>query len=113
LKTNTWFLSFNFKVFQFKRFDILSPRSISERISDHEILYQSSLYAPLNGRIVKINNYKGDKIESGDAVLIIESMKMENEIRIPYNCFIKQVIVKEGERVTEGDLLLELDFESK
>ncbi len=65
--------------------------------------------APLPGNILKINVKVGDVIKAGDSLLIMEAMKMENNIQAETNGTVKAVKINEGENVLQGDVLLELE----
>jgi predicted deacylase len=58
----------------------------------------------MTGRVIKVNVNPGDTVEEGDILLVIEAMKMENEIAAPMSGKIKEVAVAPGGRVSEGDL---------
>ena len=103
-------LSFDYRVFQFVRPDILSTTYSGIIQQTNDLSRQEAITAPLGGKIIKINYKVGQKINKGDILLLIESMKMENEIRIHFDGIIKQILVKEGDRVIEGELLMELEF---
>jgi len=62
--------------------------------------------APMVGQVVLIQITPGDSIKQGDVLLILEAMKMENEIRASKNGIIKEVRVSEGEMVNMGDILV-------
>lgn len=64
--------------------------------------------APMNGQIVKIKVLEGDKVKLNQILLILEAMKMENEITSPFEGTVKLVNVSEGQTVNHGDLLLEI-----
>jgi len=66
------------------------------------------LPAPLAGNIYKVNVKKGQKIKTGDVVVVMEAMKMETEIRAPASGTVIQVAVKEGDAVQVGDILVSL-----
>jgi biotin carboxyl carrier protein len=57
------------------------------------------------GLIVKINVESGQSVRKGDGLLVIEAMKMENEIRAPQDGIIEKIIVKEGQEVKGGQPL--------
>lgn len=68
-----------------------------------------AITAPLTGRVVRVNVQPGDEVQQGQVLLVIEAMKMENEIQAPRAGKVKEVMVTAGARVSEGDLLLVLD----
>ena len=61
--------------------------------------------APMNGLIVKVNKLNGDKVEVGDSLIVLEAMKMENEIKSPTSGFVKVNHCKIGNSVDRGELL--------
>lgn len=60
---------------------------------------QENLKAGMPGKIVKIFVQEGQEVQSNDPLVIIEAMKMENEIRATHNCTIDRIFVTEGENV--------------
>jgi biotin carboxyl carrier protein len=62
--------------------------------------------APMTGSIVEVVRNAGDEVEAGEVVLIIESMKMNNEMRAPSAGTIASVNVKAGDRVAAGTVLM-------
>lgn len=62
--------------------------------------------APLVGTVVSIKVETGDAISQGDVLLILEAMKMENEIRAPKSGTIKELKVTKGEKVNVNDILV-------
>ncbi|MCB0419644.1 MAG: acetyl-CoA carboxylase biotin carboxyl carrier protein subunit [Bdellovibrionales bacterium] len=75
----------------------------SASASDH-------LNAGMPGKIVKIMVSKGDEIKAGDPLLIMEAMKMENEMRAARDGIVADINVSEGETVESGQNLI--TFES-
>jgi len=69
----------------------------------------SKITAPLPGTIFKIIAKEGDTVKKGDAVLIMEAMKMENNILAEKEGVVKKIVVKEGDSVLQGDLLIEIE----
>jgi biotin carboxyl carrier protein len=65
--------------------------------------------APLPGTVVKINVKVGDDVNTGDTLLIMEAMKMENNIQCETGGKIKSIMITEGENVLQGDILLEIE----
>ena len=68
-----------------------------------------TIAAPLPGLILKLSVKEGDMVKAGQHVIIMEAMKMENEIQAPKDGKVKSVLVKEGDSVNEGDILIELE----
>ncbi len=64
--------------------------------------------APLQGSILKIDIQPGQSVKTGDTVLIIEAMKLENEVVAPRDGVVEQVFVKEGQTVNAEDALYSL-----
>lgn len=63
------------------------------------------LKAQMPGKIVKVEVKVGDKVTSGQGIVIMEAMKMENEIISPKVGEVKELKVKEGESVESGAIL--------
>lgn len=64
--------------------------------------------SPLPGKVLKVMATPGSSWKKGDTLLIIEAMKMENEILAPRDCTIEEVAVESNQTVKTGDLLLKL-----
>jgi len=64
--------------------------------------------SPMPGTIVNILKRAGDSVAEGEAVLILEAMKMENEIVAPRNCVIDAVSVSKGQPVNAGDVMFSI-----
>lgn len=62
--------------------------------------------APLPGVITFIKVRAGERVKAGQAVAILEAMKMENEIHCEHEGTVKAVNVKEGDFVQDGDILI-------
>lgn len=71
-----------------------------------ESVTEGIIKAPLVGQVVSIKVNPGDSVNQGDVLVIIEAMKMENELRAPKNGVITEVRVVKGDRVTGGDILV-------
>jgi biotin carboxyl carrier protein len=63
--------------------------------------------APMPGLIVRVQVQPGDLVQPGQGVIIIEAMKMENELRTETACRVGQVHVKPGQAVEKGTVLIE------
>ncbi|MDO8727576.1 MAG: sodium-extruding oxaloacetate decarboxylase subunit alpha [Candidatus Methanoperedens sp.] len=65
-----------------------------------------SITASMQGMVLKIKVKKGNTVAKGDVVMVLEAMKMENNIHAPHGGTIKDIFVKEGNTVSAGDALL-------
>jgi biotin carboxyl carrier protein len=65
--------------------------------------------APIPGVITRVLVQPGEEVEAGQALLVLEAMKMENEIRSPRPGAVRSVHVAPGQKVGGGDLLIEVD----
>ncbi|HEX6528192.1 MAG TPA: acetyl/propionyl/methylcrotonyl-CoA carboxylase subunit alpha [Burkholderiales bacterium] len=70
---------------------------------------QGSLAAPMPGKIVKVMTKPGAKVAKGDALLILEAMKMEHTIAAPADGVVKEIHYGAGEQVLEGAELISLE----
>jgi len=70
-----------------------------------------SVLAPIPGLVLRILVKKGDSVNAGDIVLILEAMKMESEIASTATGIISKIHVKEGVSVQEGEVLIEVGAE--
>lgn len=62
--------------------------------------------APIQGNVLSLKVKKGDKVNKGDVLLILEAMKMENEILSTVSGVVKEIYVSEGKSVNNEDVLL-------
>lgn len=69
----------------------------------------SIVKAPLPGTILKLNFKVGDEVKQGDTLLIMEAMKMENNIQAETSGKIKSIFVAEGETVLQDNNLMEIE----
>ncbi|KXG09373.1 acetyl-CoA carboxylase biotin carboxyl carrier protein subunit [Anoxybacillus rupiensis] len=69
----------------------------------------NQIVATMAGNVWKIVVSVGEKIEEGQDVVILESMKMEIPIAAEASGVVKEIHVQEGDFVNEGDILLELE----
>ncbi len=61
--------------------------------------------APMPGKVVRILLKHGDAVEAGQGVLVVEAMKMQNEIKSPKKGTVQKIAVAEGSSVASGDTL--------
>ncbi|BCM25053.1 sodium-extruding oxaloacetate decarboxylase subunit alpha [Methyloradius palustris] len=70
--------------------------------------HEGCVTTAMPGSIVEVKVKAGDKVTAGDPVLVIEAMKMENEIQAPKTGIVVAVHVKKGDTVTPDESLLEI-----
>ncbi|MCF0120760.1 MAG: biotin/lipoyl-binding protein [Oscillospiraceae bacterium] len=81
-----------------------APAAASTAVAAGEVVA-----APLPGNVLKINVQAGSAVKSGEILLLIEAMKMENEVVAPRDGVVKQVCVASGKTVNTGDALIVLE----
>ena len=69
---------------------------------------EGGITAPMPGLVLTIKVKEGDTVQAGQALLVMEAMKMENAITASYNGTVTKVYVREGDSISEGDLLVEV-----
>ena len=67
------------------------------------------LGASMPGKVIKVLVAPGDEVAKGVQLVVTEAMKMENVLTAPRDCTVNDVLVKEGDRVEAGDLLVVLE----
>lgn len=65
--------------------------------------------APMPGKVVRVLAGVGTQVEAGQSVLVIEAMKMQNELKAPKNGIVKKINVAEGAAVDAGQALAEVE----
>ena len=63
------------------------------------------MLAPMPGKVVRIIAKQGDSIEAGKGVLVVEAMKMQNELKATKSGTVQKIMVAEGAAVNAGDVL--------
>lgn len=66
---------------------------------------KAEIRTAMPGKVVRILVEKGAAIEKGDGVLVVEAMKMQNELKSPKAGTVKEIRVEEGSTVSAGDIL--------
>lgn len=61
-----------------------------------------SIDSPMPGKVIKILKKEGDEVKEGEGIIVVEAMKMENELKTPKPGKVKEIKVKEGEAVEAG-----------
>ena len=108
IKDNTVFLYKNGKEY---KYEFLDDKAI-RRLSSSGGLNQGgplTIEAPMPGKIIKVFKSVGEKVKKGEAVIIMEAMKMENEMKAPYDGVITDVFVSVNNTVESGAKLFSIE----
>jgi biotin carboxyl carrier protein len=71
--------------------------------------FKDNISSPMPGVIVKLIVKPGQSVRKDEVLLVLEAMKMENEIRATRDCVVKEVLVKEMISVDKGQVLIKLN----
>ena len=85
--------------------EVRDPRSLHGRGRAVDDRGPKKLIAPMPGKIVRVLATEGSEVEAGAGVLMVEAMKMQNEIKSPKKGRIQRILVGEGAAVNAGDVL--------
>jgi biotin carboxyl carrier protein len=70
-----------------------------------EVEGRQQVTAPMPGKVVRVLVSEGAAVEAGQGLLVVEAMKMQNEIRSPKSGKVEKLLAKEGLAVNAGDVL--------
>lgn len=65
-------------------------------------------HAPMAGRIIRVLAKAGDSVRAGDTLLILEAMKMEQQVTAPHDGIVAKLLCEEGDQVAAGQELVVL-----
>lgn len=86
--------------------EVADPRAWrGRRPGAHEIEGRQQVLAPMPGKVIRILVQAGEVVEVGQGLLVVEAMKMQNEIRSPKGGTIERLQVREGQPVNAGEVL--------
>lgn len=83
--------------------NVLDPSAQKQTVND-----TGAVVAPMPGTVIRIEKSEGEVVKAGDLVLILEAMKMENEILAPKDGTILKMNCKVGGTVAGGEVLFEV-----
>ena len=97
---HVWVGSTRFKV------ELRDPRSLrSRRDGTGDASGPRKLVAPMPGRIVRVLVSEKSEVEAGQGILVVEAMKMQNEIQSPKKGVVQKILAAQGATVNAGDVL--------
>jgi biotin carboxyl carrier protein len=70
---------------------------------------RQQILAPMPGKVVRLLVKVGDKVDAGQGLLVVEAMKMQNEVRSPKTGTVERLLAKEGQPVNAGQVLAWID----
>jgi biotin carboxyl carrier protein len=88
------------------RVEILDPRSWrGARGGGIDLAGRQQIAAPMAGKVVRVLAAQGQRVEAGQGLLVVEAMKMQNEIFSPKTGIVERLHAKEGQTVEAGEIL--------
>jgi biotin carboxyl carrier protein len=86
--------------------EVIDPRAWSgRRHGNVEAEGRQQIVAPMPGKVVRLLVKAGEHVEAGQGLLVVEAMKMQNEIRSPKSGTVERILAKEGQPVNAGEVL--------
>jgi len=84
---------------------VRDPRSLRGRVRPGDDQGPKKLTAPMPGKVVRILVEPGNEVEAGAGILVVEAMKMQNEVKSPKKGILQKILVSPGTAVNAGDVL--------
>jgi biotin carboxyl carrier protein len=81
------------------------PRSLRSRVTADDGKGPRKLLAPMPGKIVRVLVAESAEVEAGQGIVVVEAMKMQNEIKSPKKGVVRKLVAAEGAAVNAGDVL--------
>jgi biotin carboxyl carrier protein len=89
--------------------EIFDPRELRARSSAGASHGRQNIAAPMPGKVVRVLVSVGDTIEAGQGLIVVEAMKMQNEMKSPKAGMVVEVKTKDGATVAAGEILLVIE----
>jgi biotin carboxyl carrier protein len=90
--------------------EVADPRSWRGRKQGAaELEGRQKIVAPMPGKVIRLLVKPGDKVEAGQGLLVVEAMKMQNEVKSPKTGTVEKLLAVEGQPVNAGDTLAWID----
>lgn len=70
---------------------------------------RSTVKTEITGKVWKITAERGQRLSEDEPIVILESMKMEIPVPAPLDCTVLDILVSEGDTVTEGDVIAHIE----
>ena len=85
---------------------VTSPQEVQKAACTPKFVETEAISAPMPGKVMSIKAYVGQVVKSGDIIITLEAMKMENEIFSGLTGTVREIRVCEGSVVNAGDILV-------
>jgi biotin carboxyl carrier protein len=86
--------------------EVRDPRSLrSRKAAGADDAGPRKLIAPMPGKVVRLLVAEKDEVEAGQGIMVVEAMKMQNEIKSPKKGTVQKIVVMEGASVNPADVL--------
>ena len=85
--------------------EVSDPRSWRGRHGALEAEGRQQVAAPMPGKVIRVLVKQGDAVQRGQGLLVVEAMKMQNEIRSPKSGKVEKLSAREGQAVNAGEVL--------
>lgn len=96
---------FNFRL---RRHDLLATSDFASAF-DSQVHDGNHITSPMPGKVIRIHAVPGEAVKKGEPLLIVEAMKMENQVVAPRDGIVKTVNVAVNDRIESATILIELD----
>ena len=94
------------EVFNVKVAGVIGKTATAQKAAQPVELPPGAVTSPMQGMILSVKVNVGDKVKTGDVVMTIEAMKMQNDVKSTHNGVVKEIMTYQGEVVNSGDLLM-------
>jgi biotin carboxyl carrier protein len=89
--------------------EIVDPRSFRGRQANGTAGGKRTITAPMPGRVIRVLVEPGQSVDAGQGLIVVEAMKMQNEMKAPQAGTVTQIKTSVGATVTAGDVLLVIE----
>jgi len=104
----TWDILWNKRSFHISVLDRLGRAIKGVEQQESQVEHPEAVVAPMPGTVVDLKVEEGDSVEAGQGLVIVEAMKMENEVKAGAGGCVQIIHVASGDTVEKGTVLLEL-----
>ena len=88
------------------RIKLTDPKRLRGSETDRESIHgMAEIRTAMPGKIVRVIASVGDQVEKGDGIIVVEAMKMQNELKSPKDGIVKEIKFQDGSTVNTGDIL--------